>query len=55
MEFVAAQLAAVAFPRLAEVFSGGRIESRKGRLIKIDWRCLVRGFRSSPTYWETAC
>jgi AcrR family transcriptional regulator len=31
MEFAAAQLATGAFPRLAEVFRGGRIEAHKGR------------------------
>jgi AcrR family transcriptional regulator len=31
MEFAAAQLATGAFPRLAEMFSGGRIEAHKGR------------------------
>ena len=32
MEFAAAQLATGAFPRLAEMFSSGRIEAHKGRL-----------------------
>ncbi len=31
MEFAAAQIATGAFPRLAEVFRGGRIEAHKGR------------------------
>ena len=31
IEFAAAQLATGAFPRLAEMFSGGRIEAHKGR------------------------
>jgi AcrR family transcriptional regulator len=45
MEFAAAQLATGAFPRLAEVFGGGRIEANKDRFER-GVRVLLGGTRS---------
>jgi AcrR family transcriptional regulator len=44
MEFAAAQMATGAFPRLAEVFGGGRIDAKKDRF-KVGLRVLLKGNR----------
>ena len=45
MEFAAAQLATGAFPRLAEIFGGGRIDAKKDRF-DLGLRALLAGTRT---------
>jgi AcrR family transcriptional regulator len=47
MEFAAAQLATGAFPRLAEIFGGGRIDAKKDRF-DLGLRALLAGTRTQP-------
>jgi hypothetical protein len=47
MEFAAAQLATGAFPRLAEIFGGGRIDAKKDRF-DLGLRALLAGTRAQP-------